>query len=147
MSRHDVEAFFAAYARRSNDALLDPPVEDVDGMVESFAPYFVGSSPRGVLGGENGPELRRMIPLGFANYRRVGGKAMRITRLDVTEFDDANVMATIDWAFDYVRPGDGKSGTVAFTNRYLLNVAGDAPKIFAYITPDEEQAMKDHGLI
>jgi hypothetical protein len=147
MPRHDIDAFFAAYAKRSTDALKDPPVEDIDGTVESFAPYFVGSGPQGVRGGENGAELRLMIPQGNANYRKVGGKAMRITRLDVTEFDNANVMATVDWAFDYVRPKDGKAGTVAFTNRYFLNTAGDAPKIFAYITPDEQQAMKDHGLI
>lgn len=147
MPKHDLDAFFAAYAKRSTDALKTPPIEDIDGTVQSFAPYFVESSPRGVMGGENGPEFRKMIPQGFAHYRKVGGKAMRITRLDIVELDDANAMATIDWAFDYVRPSDRKTGTVTFTNRYFLNVSGDAPKIFAYITPDEEQAMKDHGLI
>jgi hypothetical protein len=147
MPRHDLKTFFADYARRSNDALKDPPVEDVDGVVKSFAPYFVGSSPQGVRGGENGAELREMVPQGFANYRKVGGKAMRITRLDLTELDDANVMATVDWAFDYIRPRDGKSGTIGFTNRYVLNVAGDTPLIFAYLTPDEEAAMREHGLI
>ena len=141
-----IEAFFDSYARRSNDALKDPPIEDIDGVVQSFAPYFVESSPRGVMGGENGDDFRKMIPQGFANYRKVGGKAMRITGIDVTSLDEANVMATVDWAFDYVRPGDGVSGTVTFTNRYFLNTAGHAPKIFAYVTPDEQQAMQDHGL-
>lgn len=142
-----IEHFFDEYARRSNDALQDPPREDVDGMVASFAPFFVGSSPRGVYGAPNGPDLRKVIPQGFAHYREVGGKAMRITNLKVTEIDDVNVMATVDWAFDYVRPRDGKAGTVNFTNRYFLSLVGGAPKIFAYITPDEEQAMKDHDLI
>ncbi|HEY9012251.1 MAG TPA: hypothetical protein VIN06_14655 [Devosia sp.] len=142
-----IEAFFEDYARRSNDALQNPPREDIDGIVASFAAYFVGSNPRGVFGGANGPELREVIPQGFARYREVGGKAMRITNLSVTELDDVNVMATVDWAFDYVRPGDGKTGTITFTNRYFLSLAGGAPKIFAYITPDEEQAMQDHGLV
>ena len=142
-----VEAFFEAYAERSTNALKDPPVEDIDGVVQSFAPFFVESSPKGVMGGENGPDFRKMIPKGFANYRKAGGKAMRITEIKVTEIDDVNVMATVDWAFDYERPKDGKSGTVTFTNRYFVSTTGGKPKIFAYITPDEEQAMKDHGLV
>jgi hypothetical protein len=142
-----IEAFFDDYARRSTDALKHPPVEDIDGVVRSFAPFFVESSPRGVVGGENGDDFRQRIPEGFANYRKVGGKAMRITGIAVTEIDDVNVMATVDWAFDYVRPSDSKAGSVSFTNRYFLSLAGGKPKIFAYITPDEEQAMKDHGLM
>jgi len=142
-----VEAFFDDYAERSTKALKDPPVEDIDGVVASFAPYFVESSPKGVMGGENGADFRKAIPEGFAHYRKVGGKAMRITATKVTEIDENNVMATVDWAFDYVRPKDGKAGTVTFTNRYFLNLADGQPRIFAYITPDEEQAMKDHGLL
>lgn len=147
MPQHDFEAFFAAYAKRSNDALKDPPVEDIDGTIESFAPYVVGSNPLGVMGGDTGPDFRRMIAEGFANYRKLGGTAMRVTGVKVIELDDFNVLARVDWLFDYKRPSDGREGSIAFQNIYFLNTAGDAPKIFAYITPDEQQAMKDHGLI
>lgn len=143
----DVKRFFEAYAKRSNDALQNPPVEDVDGTVASFAPYLVESSPQGVMGGANDAEFRKLISQGFAKYREVGGTAMRVTGIKVTELDEVNAMAIVDWEFDYKRKTDGKSGTVGFTNRYFLNLAGAAPKIFAYITPDEQQAMKDHGLI
>jgi hypothetical protein len=143
----DVKRFFEAYARRSNDALQNPPVEDVDGTVASFAPYLVESSPQGVMGGANDAEFRKLIGQGFAKYREVGGTAMRVTGVKVTELDEVNAMAIVDWEFDYKRKTDGKTGTVGFTNRYFLNLAGAAPKIFAYITPDEQQAMKDHGLI
>ena len=30
---------------------------------------------------------------------------------------------------------------------YTLSLVGGTPKILAYITPDEEQAMQDHGLV
>lgn len=143
----DLKSFFDAYAKRSNDALQNPPKEDVDGTVASFAPYLVESSPQGVMGGANNAEFRQMIGQGFAKYRDIGGTAMRVTGVKVTELDDANAMATVDWEFDYKRNKDGKTGTVGFTNRYFLNLAGDTPKIFAYITPDEQRAMKDHGLI
>lgn len=143
----DLKSFFEAYAKCSDDALKTPPKEDVDGVVASFAPYLVESSPQGVMGGANNAEFKKLIGQGFAKYREVGGTAMRVTGVKVTELDDANAMATVDWEFDYKRKKDGKEGTVGFTNRYFLNVGGDAPKIFAYITPDGQQAMKDHGLI
>ncbi|RYE46415.1 MAG: hypothetical protein EOP24_16085 [Hyphomicrobiales bacterium] len=143
----DLKLFFEAYAKRSNDALQNPPIDDVDGTIASFAPYLVESSPQGVMGGANNAEFRKMIGQGFAKYREVGGTAMRVTGVKVTELDDVNAMATVDWEFDYKRRKDGKAGTVGFTNRYFLNLAGDTPKIFAYITPDEQQAMQEHGLI
>lgn len=142
-----VEEFFVHYSRRSNEALQTPPKEDVDGVVASFAPFFVEASPRGVVGGANGDDFRRMIPEGFARYRALGGTAMTVTRVKVTELDDYNAMARVDWDFAYRRPKDGRRGNIAFQNLYLLNFASGEPKVFAYITPDEEQAMKDHGLL
>ena len=144
--RKAVEAFFKDYARRSDEALQDPPLEDVDGVVGAFAPFFVEASPKGVMGGANDANFRKMIPRGFARYRAVGGTGMRITGVEVTDLDDFNAMARIDWAFDYKRPSDGRKGSVTFQNLYFLNFAGDDPSVFAYITPDEEKAMKDHGL-
>jgi hypothetical protein len=145
--REATEAFFAAYARRSNDALQDPPVEDTNGVAAAFAPYFVESSPNGVQGAPNGDEFRKMIPQGFAKYREVGGKAMRVTRVKATELDNLHVQARVDWEFDYKRRSDGRKGTVAFQNIYFLSFVSGEPKIFAYITPDEGKAMRDHGLI
>lgn len=142
-----VEEFFKAYAKRSNDALQEPPSEDIEGVVASFAPFFVEASPKGVFGGHNGDVFRKMIPQGFARYREIGGRGMAITRVKVTELDDYNAMARVDWDFAYERPRDGRKGNVVFQNVYFLNFATGEPKVFAYITPDEEQAMRDHGLI
>jgi hypothetical protein len=145
--RQEIESFFADYAKRSNDALQDPPREDVDGVTGAFAPFFVESSPKGVIGGANDEKFRELIPHGFARYRQIGGKAMRAVRVKATELDDFNAFARVDWEFDYVRRSDGRKGTVVFQNIYFLNFADGSPKVFAYITPDEEQAMKDHGLL
>ena len=142
-----VEEFFVAYSRRSNEALQNPPKEDVDGVVAAFAPFFVGAGPKGVSGVPNDSNFRRMIPLGFARYRDIGGTSMTVTRVKVTELDDFNAMARVDWDFAYQRPKDGRRGNIVFQNLYFLNFATGEPKVFAYITPDEEQAMKDHGLI
>ena len=146
VTHKEIEAFFRAYAEHASDALKEPPTEDVNSIAASFAPFFVGSSPKGVFGGPNDEVFKQRIPKGFARYRNIGGKAMNVTRVDMIELDDDNIMANVSWSFEYRRK-DGKKGHIAFVNRYLLNISGGAPLIFAYITPDEERAMKDHGLI
>jgi hypothetical protein len=142
-----VDEFFKVYAMRSNDALQDPPPEGLVSFVQAFAAFFVGANPRGVFGGPSDKTYRKVIVQSFAHYRKVGGKAMTVTRVKVTEFDDFNAMARVDWDFAYERPSDGRKGNIVFQNVYLLNFATGEPKIFACITPDEDQAMKDHGLI
>jgi hypothetical protein len=36
---------------------------------------------------------------------------------------------------------------VTFTNFYFITIASGEPKIFAYVTPDEQGAMAEHGLV
>ena len=141
-----VRALFDAYGKRADAALQDPPRDDVDGLVDSFAPYFVESSPRGVMGGANDDTFRAMIPQGYAHYRAVGGKHMTIKGLKVIELDHCHAVADVDWDFAYTNKA-GQSGHVTFTNFYCITVVSGKARIFAYITPDEEQAMKDHGLV
>jgi hypothetical protein len=143
----EVEAFFTEYARCSNDALREPPREDVSRTAAAFAPFFVEANPHGVSGGANNEAFRALIPQGYAHYRRIGGKGMQVIGVEVTEFDDHNAMARVDWRFAYERPVDRRRGEIVFHNIYFLNFAAGQPKIFAYITPDEERAMRDHGLV
>lgn len=141
-----VRALFDAYGKRADDALHTPPVEDVDGLVSSFAEFFVESSPKGVAGGANDERFRASIPQGYARYRDVGGKHLTIKGLKVIPLDHCHAVADVDWDFAYTNRA-GESGHVTFTNFYFVTTASGSPKIFAYVTPDEEQAMAEHGLV
>jgi len=142
-----VRAFFAAYAQRMNDALADPPRVDVKGATAAFADYFVGTNPTGVRGGRNGLLFRLFLTLGFRRYRKIGTRRMDLQRVDVTSLDDFHAMARTHWASHFVRNSDGKPVVIEFDNIYLLHIPeGGAPKIFAYVTPDEQRALKDRGI-
>lgn len=148
MRDHDeaVRAFFDAYAKRMNDALASPPKVDVNSAREAFADYFVGTNPKSVRGGKNGLLLRLMIPFGYRRYRKLGCKRMDLQRVDVTGLDDFHAMARTRWS-SHFRRKDKTVVVIEFDNIYLLHVPdGGEPKIFAYITPDEQQALKDHGI-
>lgn len=140
-----IRDFFDDHGRTSNDASQDPPVVDVEQTAAFFADHFVGSTPQAVFGGANDASFRKAIPQGFAHYRKVGGKQMSISDVNVVPLDDLHASAEIGWDFAYLNRA-GKSGNIRFTNFYFLTTAIGSPKIFAYITADEEKAMKDHGL-
>ena len=141
-----IKQFFAEYEGRFNRSLQEPPTVDVQGVVKSFAPYFVEASPSGVHGGKNGWLFRMMVPRGFAYYKKIGTKSMKITAIDVTPLDDYHVMAKVPWDSRYLRK-DGKEEQIEFDNLYFFQILADKPKIFAYITADEQKILKEHGLI
>lgn len=139
-------ALFEDYSRRSNAALQDPGRADIDALADAFAGHFVGASPPGVMGGAKDDAFAAILRTGFEGYRAMGGRRFEIVGIEVQALDEFHAMVRADWEFDYVRPHDGRAGTIAFRNIYLVNFAGGSPKIFAWITPDEAGAMKDHGL-
>lgn len=139
-----VRAFFDAYARRFNDALAGKAV-DTRGVTDAFADYFVEASPAGVRGGRNGLLFRLRIPFGFRHYRKLGTKAMRILKIEVTALDDLHLTARVHWDSRYVRK-DGSPVHIEFDNLYFVQMQHGEPRIFAYVTGDEALLLKQHGL-
>jgi hypothetical protein len=142
----NIRDFFEAYARRFNDSLRAGGHVDLRGVVDSFAPYFVQSTPLGVRGGRNGLLFRWMVPRGFARYRRIGTKRMLVRSLEVTELDPMHAAAKVGWHSEYVKKS-GEAVAIDFEVIYLLRVADDRPKIFGYITGDEEKVLREHGVL
>lgn len=142
-----IRRFFEAYQGRMNAALQKPPVIDVAAVAAAFARYFVGSNPNQVFGGRNGWLFRLMIPRGYRHYRRLGTQRMEIRSLSITPLDDFHVLARTHWWSSYRRKS-GDAVEIEFDNIYLLHIAaGKEPKIFAYVTGDEQQVLEDHGLL
>jgi hypothetical protein len=138
--------FFDLYARRVNDALADNPTFDVQGARDSFAPYFVGSSPVGVRGSKNGLLFKMMIPRGYKHYRRIGTQSMTIASLDLTRLDEFHWMAKVHWNSSYLKP-DRTPVSIPFDVIYFLTTQPGSPQIFAYITGDEQKVLKENGLV
>jgi hypothetical protein len=144
MSRHEplIRPFFEAYAKRLNDALADPKAIDVAGTRAAFADYFVGADPNGVRGGRNGFFFRLMIPRGIRYYRKIGTLAMDVAGMEVTDLDTFHALARVHWLARYE---GGKE--IPFTNIYILQIRDGTARIFVWITGDEQQALREHGII
>lgn len=141
-----VRAFFDTYARRFNDALAASPKVDVKSVRDAFAKYFVGANPKGVRGSRNGFLFGLFLRSGYAHYRKLGCKEMQLRRVDVTGLDDFHALARTHW-MSIFRKKDGSIVEIEFDNIYLLHMSeGGEPRIFAWITPDEQRALKEHGI-
>lgn len=145
-ARQKVEEFFAAYAARMNRALGDPPEEDAEATVTAFATCFIEASPEGVKCGQNNAEFKQAIPMGLQFYRSIGTKAMTIRATEITQIDEIHWMAKVSWGAHY-EPKDGRKFDIDFDVTYLLQLKDDQPKIFCYVTGDEQQAYREHGLV
>ena len=141
-----IETFFEQYAARVNQALQDPPVVDVDGAVANFADCFIEASPNGVIRGKNDEQFREVIPQGFAFYKSISTTAMNVAGVDVTPLDELHAMARVHGDSRYRRQ-DGEEIRIEFDVIYFVQVRDRQPKIFAYVTGDEQQVLRDHGLL
>lgn len=137
--------FFNAYASRFNAAITGNS-PDLDGFVNSFADFFVGASPLGVNGGKNDENFRAQLPKGFAFYKSVGTQSMEIVTIAITLLDDLHAMVKVHWRSRNERK-DKTKVAMDFDVFYFLQEKDGIPKIFAYVTGDEQKALQENGLL
>jgi steroid delta-isomerase-like uncharacterized protein len=139
-----VRAFFERYADRFNRSLECGKVDAAE-VADCFASHFVEASPAGVHGAKNGLLFRWMIPRGFAHYKKLGTTRMLVSDLTLEALDSDHALAKVHWDSRYIKD-DGSRDKIEFDVTYLLHFEGGEPKIFAYITGDEERVLREHGL-
>mgnify|MGYP003576478747 FL=1 len=145
IQHHEIENFFNRYENVVNEALSGGE-PDIDETVNSFAPEFIAASPVGIMAGKNNRKFRKSITEGWEFYKKIGIRAMDILSTQITILDQFHAITKVHWNCSFVRKNKTK-GEIAFENYYLLKKSGDDLRIFAYITGDEQQALKDESLI
>ncbi len=144
MEAKTADAFFRSYEESFNEGLAGRDVSDK--VVRSFADCFVESSPVGVICGKNSDDFPEKIRQGFEFYRSIGTQSMRILSKQVMTLDEFHALVKVGWRYTAASEDRGPV-TIDFEVHYLLRAVKDLPKIFAYITGDEQKVLKDHGLL
>lgn len=139
-----LEAFFDVYAQKFNESLQGNT--DVDSMVNSFAESFIEASPKGIMSGKNDAEFKKGVVKGYEYYKNIGTKSMDIMDKGITLLDEFHAMVKIGWKGSYEKK-DGKTLMIEFDVFYMVQELNGSIKIFAYVTGDEQKALKDNDLI
>jgi hypothetical protein len=136
--------FFSRYALTVNNALFGGVI-DTDVFHNSFASFVVGANPLGIAGGSNDDKFQKAITDGIDFYKRIGIISMNISSIEITTLDHIHSLVKVFWKAFYVK--DDLSGEIPFEVFYVVQNGSTAPKIFAYITGDEQAALRQHHLI
>jgi hypothetical protein len=138
--------FFHANANRFTNA-INGETPDIDGTVKSFSECFIAATPLGVTCGNNNEDFKTAMSQGYTFYKTIGVTSMEIVFLETTILDGFHEMTKIRWNCGYSKKKNNSKGNIEFENFYFTQTRENEPKIFAYITGDEQAALKEHGLI
>ena len=139
-----LERFFRQYSDGFNLGLQGKP--NIAETVNSFASVFLASNPNGVQCKKNDESFRGVIPMAYEFYKSIGITRMEIVDMQITGLNQFHSMCSATWRAWYTQK-NGKEKTLDFEIVYLVRFEAGQPRIFAYITPDEEAILKEKGLV
>ena len=119
---------------------------DMDQAAALYASEFIAASPAGVITGKNDAQLKEVMAQGYARYRAIGTKAMRMRGLRISPIDEHHCVAHVAWTATYVRKHQ-PDVVIEFDVHYLVQQLGAEPKVFGWISGDEQTLLKAHGVV
>jgi hypothetical protein len=144
MMEASVRAFFQRYESIFNRSLSGDA--DMDEVAALYASAFIAASPSGVMAGQNDDQLKRIMAQGYARYRAMGTKEMRIRNIGLSPMDDHHCVAHVAWTATYARKGR-PDVAIDFDVHYLVQKLDGEPKVFGWVSGDEEALLRKHGII
>ena len=140
----DVRALFERYERCFNQALGGDI--DMDEIASLYASDFIAATPAGVVTGRNDDRLRQVMAQGYTHYRAIGTKAMRIRDVRIAPLDDRHCVAHVAWTATYARAGR-PDAAIDFDVHYLVQQLDGEPKVFGWVSGDEQALLREHGIV
>lgn len=138
-----VADLFDRYEQETNAALVGEP--DLDAINALYDDAFIAASPAGVMTGAKGEAFTNAMTAGFAHYREIGTREMKVKNIQVEPIDALHALARVDWRASYDVGGARKD--IDFTNVYLTRLADGRATVFGWITGDETAALRKHGIV
>jgi len=119
---------------------------DPDEIAALYASDFIAASPAGVMTGRNDAQLRQVMAQGYAHYREIGTKEMCIRDVRLSALDEHHCVAHVAWRAAYARKGQ-PDVAIDFEVHYFVQKLDGEPKVFGWVSGDEQALLKQHGII
>lgn len=119
---------------------------DMDEVAALYASEFIAASPAGVVAGKNDDQLKQVMEQGYARYRAIGTKGMRIRHLRLSPIDEHHCVAHVSWTATYARK-DQSETAIDFDVHYLVQKLNGEAKVFGWVSGDEQALLKQHGIV
>lgn len=119
---------------------------DMGEVASLYASDFIAASPVGVMSGKNDNQLKQVMAQGYAHYRTIGTKEMRIRNVEISPIDEHHCVAHVAWTAIYARQ-DQADVAIDFDVHYLVQKLDGEPRIFGWVSGDEQALLRKHGII
>jgi hypothetical protein len=119
---------------------------EMDEVAALYASGFIAASPAGVMTGKNDEQFKQAMARGYAHYRAIGTREMRIRELRISPMDEHHCVAHVAWRANYARK-DQPDVAIDFDVHYLVQQVGAEPRVFGWVSGDEQAVLKEHGII
>lgn len=120
---------------------------DMDEMASLYAPEFIAASPAGVMTGKNDAWFKTAMTEGYARYRAIGTKEMRMRNLRILPMDEHHCVAHVAWTAIYARKDHRPDVTIDFDVHYLVQKLDGEPRVFGWVAGDEQALLRKHGIV
>ena len=144
MMEASVRKLFERYERAFNQALSGDT--DLREVASLYASRFIAASPAGVMTGKNDDHLKLVMAQGYARYRAMGTKKMRIRNVRISPMDDHHCVAHVAWTATYARK-DRPDTAIDFDVHYFVQQLDEEPKVFGWVSGDEQALLRKHDII
>lgn len=144
MTEDGVRKLFERYESVFNQSLRGDV--DMDEVAALYASEFIAASPAGVTTGKNDDELKQVMAQGYARYRTIGTKEMRIRNVRLSPIDDHHCVAHVAWTATYARK-DQPDVTIDFDVHYFVQELNGELKVFGWASGDEQALLWERGII
>jgi hypothetical protein len=139
-----VRQLFERYERSFKQALGGDL--DMREVASLYATCFISATPNGVMTGKNNEQLKQVMAQGYARYRAMGTKEMRLRNVRLSPLDEQHCVAHVDWTATYARK-DQPDVTIDFEVHYFVRTANGKSKVFGWVSGDEQALLREHGII
>lgn len=139
-----VGRLFARYESFFNRALAGEA--EVAEMATLYAAEFIAATPAGVSTGANDDRFHQAMTQGYAYYRSIGTKEMRLPHIRLLPIDAGHCVAHVGWTAIYARP-DLPDTEIDFEVHYFVRLLDEEPQVFGWVAGDEQALLKERGII
>ena len=139
-----VRKLFERYERFFNRSLGGDM--DMAEVAALYASEFIAASPAGVMTGKNDDHLKQIMAQGYAHYRAIGTKDMRIRNVCLSPIDEHHCLAHVAWTASYARK-EQPDVAIDFDVHYFVQKLDGEPKVFGWVAGDEQALLKQHGIV
>jgi len=144
MTETSIRELFDRYERFFMEALADNL--DPDELSALYTSDFISASPAGVMTGKNDDTLKQAMIDGYAHYRAIGTKSMQVRHVRLSRIDNQHAVAHVAWTATYSKPSQSDI-SIDFEVHYLVQELNGKPKVFGWVSGDEQALLRERGVV